>query len=141
MLAPHDGDPVANMLDSFLEAARERGMDASTLRREKRLLAAIYMAGYAVECGLKALLQRMGKRFPRSGSEGHHLRGLWEAAGLKLDDVRGYRRLFMDFWTTDLRYEHSLPDGTDFESLYQGSVELVGYIQKRVRDSKDKRFL
>ena len=115
-------------------------MDASTLRREQRLLAAIYMAGYAVECGLKALLQRRGKRFPRSGAEGHHLRGLWEATGLKLDDVRGYRRLFMDFWTTDLRYEHSLPDGTDFESLYQGSVELVGYIQKRIRESKDKRL-
>src|SRR5712692_6571320 len=128
------------MLDSFLEAARERGMDASTLKREKRLLAAVYMAGYAVECGLKALLQRMGKRFPRSGSEGHHLRGLWEAAGLKLDDVRGYRRLFMDFWTTNLRYEHSLPDGTDFEALYQGRVELVGYIQKRIRDGKE-RFL
>jgi len=128
------------MLDSFLEAARERGMDASTLKREKRLLAAIYMAGYAVECGLKALLQRMRKRFPRSGSEGHHLRGLWEAAGLKLDDIRGYRRLFMDFWTTNLRYEHSLPDGTDFEALYRGSVELVGYIQKRIRDGKE-RFL
>jgi hypothetical protein len=65
---------------------------------------------------------------------------LWEATGLKLDDVRGYRRLFMDFWTTDLRYEHSLPDGTDFESLYQGSVELVGYIQKRIRESKNKRL-
>ena len=78
------------MVDNFLEVARERGVDASTLRREKRLLAATYMAGYAVECGLKALLQRMGKRFPRSGSEGHHLRGLWEAAGLKLADSNGF---------------------------------------------------
>jgi len=128
------------MVDNFLEVARERGVDASTLRHEKRLLAAIYMAGYAVECGLKALLQRMGKRFPRSGSEGHHLRGLWEAAGLKLDDVRGYRRLFMDFWTTNLRYEHSLPDGTDFEARYDAGGELVGYIQKRSRDLKE-RFL
>jgi hypothetical protein len=129
------------MADNFLEVARERGVDASTLKREKRFLAATYMAGYAVECGLKALLQRTGKRFPTSGSEGHHLRGLWEAAGLKLDDIHGYSRLFMDVWTTTLRYEHSLPDGMDFESLYQGSIDLIGYIQKRIRGSKDKRLL
>ena len=132
---------MANTVYDFLEVAQERSIDASTLKREGRFLAAIYLAGYAVECKLKALLQSRGKRFPTSGQQGHHLRGLWEAAGLKLDDLHGARRLFIDFWTTSLRYEQSLPDGTDFESLYQGSVELVGYLQKRIRDSKDKRLL
>ena len=115
-------------------------MDASTLKHQGRLLAAVYMAGYAVECKLKALLQSRGKRFPTRGQEGHHLRGLWEAAGLKLDDLRGNRRLFLDFWTTDLRYEQALSDSTDFDALYLGSVELAGYVQKRMRQGKSKRY-
>jgi len=32
------------------------------------------MAGYAIECSLKAYLQREGKPFPTSGSEGHNLK-------------------------------------------------------------------
>lgn len=131
---------MANTVDSFLEVAQERGVDASTLKREGRFLAAVYMAGYAVECRLKALLQSRGKRFPTSGQEGHHLRGLWEAAGLRLHDIHGNRRLFIDFWTTDLRYEQSLPGGTDFDALYLGSIELAGYVQKRIRRSKGKRY-
>lgn len=116
--------------------ARERGIDASILKQAGRFLAAIYMSGYAVECGLKALLQKKGKRFPTSGREGHDLRSLWEAAGFKIDDVQGYRRLVIDVWTTNLRYEQFLRAGIDFEALYQGSIELSGYIQKRIRSSK-----
>ena len=130
---------AADSVESFLEVAQERGKDASILKEKGRLLAAVYMAGYAVECKLKALLQKQGKRFPIGGQEGHNLRGLWEAAGLKLHDIQGYRRLFIEVWTTTLRYEHSLPSDADFDTLYQGSVELAGYVQKQIRYAKGKK--
>lgn len=118
---------------NFLQLARERGADAHVLKLGGRSLAAVYMIGYQVECTLKDYLQQRRKRFPQGGPEGHHLRGLWEAAGFRLHDIEGNRRLFMEHWSTALRYEHSLPDGTDSDALYQGAIELAGYIQKRRR--------
>ena len=88
---------------SWLDVAHERGKDAHKLRETDRALAAIYMAGYLVECTLKAFLHREGKRYPTSGREGHNLQGLWEAAGFKLNDLQGTRRLFLETWDTGLR--------------------------------------
>lgn len=42
----------------FAEVAVERMSDADALLRERRYNGAIYMAGYAVECALKAALCR-----------------------------------------------------------------------------------
>jgi HEPN domain-containing protein len=131
---------MPSAVELLLQVAEERGTDANVLKREGRLLAAVYLAGYMVECRLKAFLQHRGRRFPTSGREGHDLRGLWEAAGFRLQDISGNKHLFLETWTTSLRYERRLPNGSDFVTLYQGAVELAGYIQTRLRRKSSERF-
>ena len=125
--------------DRYRIAAIERRRDAAHLRAGGRDLAAIYVLGYAVECGLKALLERENKKFRRSGREGHNLLGLWEQAGFRRRDVSGYRRQFLDEWNTSLRYLDALPSNVDTTGLYEGGRQLAGYVEVQSRRSKRKR--
>lgn len=120
----------------WLEVGTERASDARSLKDQERSVAAVYMAGYAVECKLKALIRCMNRKPPTSGPRGHDLRGLWEAAGFRVNDIGGYKRLFLQNWNTDLRYQNNLPNGTDCDSLYKGAQELAGFIQKKIRNRK-----
>jgi len=66
----------------------ERMADARGLLPERSGSAGpVYLAGYAVECSLKALLQRRGRSFPAYGTQGHNLRALWNRSGLTLGDI------------------------------------------------------
>jgi HEPN domain-containing protein len=118
----------------YLAAANERSTDAQRLFEADRHCGAVYMAGYAVECRLKALLEELGRHVPRAGPSGHDLCRLWEAAGFRLQDLKGYRQLFVTTWSTDLRYRSELPKGEDVAALYRGAIELCGYLQRRLRN-------
>lgn len=122
-------------VQDWLEVASDRARDASALRGQERHLAAIYMLGYAVECTLKAHLVLLNKR-PPTGRAGHDLRGMWEEAGFKRNDLSGVRRWFIDQWTTDLRYEKELPGNSDPEELYKAGIHVVGFLQTRLRWNK-----
>jgi HEPN domain-containing protein len=126
--------------EDFRAAAAERRRDAAVLHENGRDLAALYMLGYAIECGLKALLTRRGLRFTASGRKGHDLRGLWESAGFKRRDIHGHRRLFLDEWNTALRYRDVLPGHVDAAALYEGGVNLVGYVINRSKRPRPKRM-
>jgi hypothetical protein len=91
-------------MSPFEDAARARATEAACLDANGHTLGAIYLAGYVVECKLKTLLARMRRPFPRSGQQGHDLRALWDAAGLRSADLRGFKRAFMDYWNTGIRY-------------------------------------
>lgn len=96
----------------------------------------VYMAGYAVECMLKAYLQRFGIPFPTSGSEGHNLRGLWEQSDLQLSDLkdqRGHRAFFIQHWSTDMRYETDFSQNHTSEELVQAAKQIAGNLQNRMR--------
>jgi len=74
---------------TFQQLADERILDATVLLEHRRYSAAYYLAGYAVECALKACIAKQTKRydFPprRSHIEDiytHDLRRLVKAAGL-----------------------------------------------------------
>jgi len=125
--------------EDFRSAAIERRRDAAKLRDGARHLAAIYILGYAVECGLKAFLELESRRVPRGGSAGHDLLGLWEAAGFKRLDVSGYRRLFLDEWSVALRYREALPSNADAAALYRGGCELASFVQKKYNRPKPRR--
>ena len=124
------------MSTDFGAAATARAIDANQLRLGQRSCGAVYKAGYSVECRLKALLMRMGRSFPTSGQQGHNLRALWAAAGFGIHDLSGARRAFIEFWSTDLRYEAQLPPGTDYDMLFDGVIGLSGYIQLKLRSAR-----
>jgi hypothetical protein len=100
---------------------------------------AIYLAGYVIECRLKTLLDRQGKKFPRSGSMGHDLIGLWDKAGLRHRDLTGHKLEFIQFWKTALRYQVTLPGEVDVDNLMQGGRELAGMVSIRIRYARPVR--
>jgi hypothetical protein len=120
----------------FEEVARARATEARALQDRGLLCGAVYMSGYVVECRLKALLRKQGKSFPTSGSAGHNLHALWEAAGLRIDDLRGHKREFIDVWNTRMRYWADLPPGMDGISLLAGARELASMVAVRIRHTR-----
>lgn len=128
----------------WIAVAKERGADAQAIYKERpNSVGCVYMAGYAIECSLKALLQRQNKGFPKHGQDGHNLAGLWQASGFKLaelNDSQGIKTFFLEKekWNTALRYETSVPNdlGLKIDDLMKGAMELTGWIQTRVRRTR-----
>jgi len=121
----------------WLDVARERAGDAETLNKHRAAsIGSVYLAGYAIECSLKAYLNRLGRPFPRSGRAGHDLQHLWRSSNLRLgdlDDRDGSKSFFIEQWSTDLRYLSELPAGLEPERLLKGAQQLTGWIQGRTR--------
>lgn len=127
----------------WIYVANDRVSDAIAMKNGKRLLGSIYMAGYAIECSLKALLCGRGDAFPSSGGAGHDLSALWKASGFQLrnlNDTNGAKAYFIEKWCTDLRYDLDLMDtDLDVSELLDGAGALVGYIQNRVKRVRGHR--
>lgn len=115
----------------FEEAARSRATESNYLEAGGHMSGAIYLAGYVVECKLKALLSKMGKPYPRSGAGGHDLLALWKSAGFRHQDLTGFRRAFIEYWNTSLRYSATTPSEHAPADLLRGARELASYVTKR----------
>jgi len=127
-----------NTSQEWIEVAKERAADAELLKQRLNSVGAVYMAGYAIECSLKAYLQREGKPFPTAGSEGHNPKGLWKASGFRfcdLPDTAGEKTFYIEHWNTELRYESAYDFPVPLESLVKGAKELTGWIHKQIRRS------
>lgn len=123
----------------FQEAAKARLQEASCLAKQGHLTGAIYLAGYVVECRLKHYLVRLNRPFPRSGRQGHNLRALWETAGFRLEDLSGFKRAFMDTWSTDIRYSARLTSEHRLEDLFRAAQNLAAYVHQRQRYAGSRR--
>lgn len=102
----------------FQNLALERLKDAQALLKNRRYSGAYYMAGYAVECALKASIAAQTKEFdfpPKDAAKlyTHDLEKLLDSAGLKseLRTARGRSPIFDAYWSAvkdwseDARYE------------------------------------
>ena len=119
-----------------MRVANKRSVDARTLCNQGRSVAAVYLAGYAVECSLKAYLQRVGRGFPTSGPAGHDLRELWKVSRFRLADLgdsQGNRSYFIERWNTALRYNEILDTALDAGVLVEGAVQLAGWVQGQLK--------
>lgn len=131
----------------WIAVANERGADAEAIYKERpNSVGCVYMAGYAIESSLKALLQRKGIDLPTHGKEGHHLAGLWKKSGFQFSDLKdsqGMQTFFLEpeKWNTGLRYETSLPNnlGLETKDFIEGAKLLKGWIQTQVRRSKPRK--
>lgn len=124
---PEDWESVANA----------RLTDAQCMSQKcPKSIAGPYLAGYAIECYLKAYLQRSGISFPTKGSAGHNLRQLWSASKFQLrdlgDDPYGNKTFYLNDWDTNLRYMTELSESfLDTQSLIEGAIQLAKWIQNR----------
>jgi HEPN domain-containing protein len=125
------------------EVATERQSDARALCEQRaESVGTVYLAGYAVECALKAYLQRAGLPFPTAGREGHNLRGLWRSSGFRLRDLAdhaGTKSFYINCWSTDLRYETSIPSIAAAEHLVAGAGQLTGWILSQAKRQRRRR--
>jgi hypothetical protein len=107
------------LIRKFQNAALQRLESARLLDAGARYLEAIYLAGYVVECALKALILANTPHSERQavlsdefkGKIGHnyeHLRTLLKrrAVTIPKDVERAFRQVV--WWTVDLRYEVKL---------------------------------
>jgi hypothetical protein len=137
------GMPDPTTAEDWVAVATERLADAKTLARERSgSIAGVYMAGYAVECCLKAFLQQRSIPRPGGGPAGHDLRALWASSGLQVGDLRdrdGLRSFFLVHWSTALRYEVTPPRLQSQHALVNGAGELVGWLLTLIRRRARKR--
>lgn len=99
-------------------------------------VAAAYLAGYAIECSLKAYLLDRGTPKPGAGGEGHNLRALWAACDMVLRDIQdsdGSKNYFMTAWSTDLRYQCNKNTTIADEKLIVGAGQVLGRLTTLMR--------
>lgn len=123
--------------EDWIAVARERAADADALLHERQYSAgSVYLAGYVIECSLKAVLQRRGIPFPKAGSAGHDLRALWKTAGFRLTDLAddsGAKTFFIERWNTDLRYTADPELPISSTELVNAARWLSGWLQNKAR--------
>lgn len=94
------------------------------------------MAGYAIECILKAWLERLNEGVPTSGGKGHDLKALWKKLDLRLRDLadqKGHKAFFLQNWSTDMRYETNPPANHSAQELVQAAQEISGQVRTLMR--------
>jgi HEPN domain-containing protein len=130
----------------FRALAELRAEDARVLLRSRRQLGAYYLAGYAVECALKACIAKQRKRFefpPKRGSVekmySHDLDTLLDVAGLDAQlkkeiaanpDFAANWNTVKD-WTAESRYQASGLNGKDMYNAVRGPNGVLSWIRLR----------
>jgi hypothetical protein len=124
-----------------IDTAKERAGDADAmLPTRNNSVGSVYMAGYAVECMLKAYLKKMNRSFSTRGKSGHNLQGLWRSAGFRLSDLTdrsGAKAFFLQDWDTALRYQSGVDELThSTDELVTAAKQLTGWISKQIRRNR-----
>lgn len=130
----------------FKTLARLRAKDARTLVRSGNEQGAYYLAGYAVECALKACIARKTKRseFPPGPQEvrdnfyTHDLRMLLKTAGLEkqlekdmiLNPALATNWNTVKGWDEQSRYSCSGLNGTDMCKAIRGANGVLRWIKQ-----------
>jgi hypothetical protein len=129
------------LFQDWIDTAKERAGDADAmLPARHNSVGPAYMAGYAVECMLKAYLKKTNRPFPTRGKGGHNLRGFWRAAGFRISDLNdrtGAKTFFLEEWDTALRYQSSSDElEHPADELVIAAREVTGWISKQIRRTR-----
>jgi hypothetical protein len=131
------GLPKTKEARRFYRCAQQRFEDAEVLRRRDRNTGAIYLAGYGIECVLKALILENLPAKPRletlkgfRGQRAHSFDWLRDqyrqAGGPGFPKAINKHFLFVEEWSTELRYIAGVrsPQDTDrFLGAAHGIIE------------------
>jgi HEPN domain-containing protein len=124
---------MSDPIRAFRRAAGQRQAAAEFLLKGKLSLDASYLAGYAIECALKALIlartpNRQRRRQQEEISRGkgmhshHNLAEILKRLGCPIP-LRLAKKLRRANWSTDLRYESGRGD-------YEQSREFLGTVEE-----------
>ena len=127
----------------FLNAADRRREDAVFLREAERTLAAAYLAGYAVEFVLKALLLAQHPEHEQPavietfrGNRAHDYRWLTaayrERGGAAPPEPVSRALILLDSWGTELRYDPRPVYSGDIDAFLRAVQTVVGWAGRRL---------
>lgn len=137
--------PKATEARRYYRVANQRLEDAELLLEKLgRAPAAVYLAGYAVECILKALIlantpvarhrEVLGQEF--RGTRGHNLAWLRErsrqAGAASFPAEISGDLTFVSTWSVDLRYTPGAGDFEDAEAFVAAVGRIVQFIDTRL---------
>lgn len=128
-------------VEDWYEVALERHKDARAALEKKREVIAVYLAGYCIECLLKAFLKAQNWPWGTKRREGHNLAGLWKACRFRvrdLNDQAGHKTFFVEEWSTDLRYESDLSENRQAEALVKAAGQVKTWIERRLSSVSQK---
>jgi HEPN domain-containing protein len=134
--------PTSAEVRRFYQVALQRFEDAEILFHNDRTTGAIYMAGYAVECMLKALLlahvpasRRAAVLGSFRGKVGHDLEGLRRALQKrKVSFPASVARRFtsVNTWSTDLRYVPGRKKWQEARAFLDAAAEVLQWVKGRL---------
>ncbi len=141
---PRDNSaPQPSGARAFFQVAQQRLEDARFLLEFSRNTAAVYLAGYAVECALKALLLATTPRSSAArtlesfrGSLAHNydwLRARYHRQGgapLPNEVARDFSRV--NSWTTDLRYRPGAISAREAREFVGAAKSIVSWTGGRL---------
>lgn len=126
----------------FFRSAQQRLTTGQFLYDHDIYLDAIYLAGYAPECGLKSLLlshvpARRQKELLEGefrGNQGHnldHLLWLVRQTGIPVPkETLGAIAKVRSIWTTELRYESGIGDPNDALDVLQAGKTILDWVSR-----------
>lgn len=132
-----------SQIRKLLKAGKQRFLSAEILFRNDRFLDAMYLAGYAPECALKALLltnvpvgQRKSFVADRFRSAKAHdfeyLKALLKDRGINIPVPVAEELVQIGTWSTDLRYETGLGSIREAESFLRAAKTVVEWAEGRL---------
>lgn len=135
--------PHGKLARTFYRCAQERFEDADVLFADERNTGAVYLAGYAVECMLKALLlsripadeqEEMAATF--RGNRAHDfdwiLDQYYEQGGTRPPrEINGCLGA-MDEWSTELRYDPAQMIDAEAERFLESARKVVRWADGRM---------
>ena len=135
--------PHASEARPFYQAAQQRLDDAQYLLKDARTTGAVYLAGYAVECMLKALVLASTPRIERApilasfrGNKAHDFSWLKTLYGQQTDAsmpktiVLALTRVAT--WSTDLRYRSGRIKQADADAFFRNVSDIIKWIDGRL---------
>jgi hypothetical protein len=127
----------------YYRCALQRFDDAGVRLRAEHTTGAVYLAGYAIECMLKALVIMAVPRHARRGmlklfrrGEAHQFEWLWSQY-LKHGGARFPREIRQHFtlvndWSTDLRYVPGTVRPKDAEAFMKSTEAIIQWADARL---------
>jgi HEPN domain len=150
MVKPRRSSPrPASSRSDFRRVAFQRLEDARTLLRAERTTGAFYLAGYAVECILKAMALSRAPTRKRDelaasfrGKAGHsleNLKGIWAALGgepFSRDMARAFATVTA--WSTDYRYVPGTIDYETAEEFVDACSNVIQWADGRIAHGQER---
>src|SRR5262249_283990 len=126
----------------FYRVALQRFEDAQILLENDRTTGAMYLAGYTVECGLKALLlanvpSRQHPNLVRSfyGKIGHDLEWLKKELrrrGVEIPPETADHLRRVTTWSTHMRYDPALQTKPETRGFIQAADQVIRWVERKL---------